>query len=702
MTDAVVVTGIGAVSALGTGIEAHRLALHGGKDGFRKVQRFEAPQARAQLAATWPGWDGRVQPEPSPERDLAATAEAFPLHEMALVAAREAWAEAGSPADPARSGLVFGTCFGHGFKEFHAVADRIAGGLRLAGPRATISTACASSTHAIGLARDMLVRGHADAVVAGGADALLREAFAGFSALGVLSAEPCAPFSEPEGTTLGEGAGFLVLERAGDAARRGARVWATIDGYGLAADGFHETTPDPSGAGVERAILGALADAGWGRDRVDFVSAHATGTSSNDRIEWAAIERQLGASGTLPAVSGSKSQLGHTQGAAGALELILALVCLGEGTVPPTLHFRGPRTGCPRDPIADAVPRVRPVARALKLSAAFGGVNAALAYSGGAGAPREPRTRAHVWVSGVGVVGPAGTLRRPTVQDLTRRRGVGRCHDLDLHGIGLDPRGLDRSARLLTAAASLALDDASARGERRAGMEYTGLFVGATRMPEESSRRCRESIRQRGAAGASASAFARMSVNAPAGACSRALGLLGPTTTVTMGDGSGLLALLLAVEWLALRDDADCIVAGGVDEHDGSASEQAEGAACLALRRGQAPAGATVAAGWGIAGSTDCASAVRRAMGERSDVDAILVDGGGAAIADAIGRWVRRDASVDVVDVERIWGSAQASRSCVMAALGSAYLAAGEARSVLLVSAGGGSAVALRLERGVA
>ena len=112
-------------------------------------------------------------------------------------------------------------------------------------------------------------------VVAGGADSLLREAFAGFSALGVLSAEKCAPCSEPQGTTLGEGAGFVVLERKGDAARRGATAWASIEGYGLSSDGYHETTPDPSGDGVARAIRGALGDAGFRASDIDFVSAHA-------------------------------------------------------------------------------------------------------------------------------------------------------------------------------------------------------------------------------------------------------------------------------------------------------------------------------------------------------------------------------------------------------------------------------------------
>jgi 3-oxoacyl-[acyl-carrier-protein] synthase II len=688
----VVVTGIGAASALGTGIRAHRAALWEGRDGIRPVDRFDTRQMATHLAATWPGWDGRKQPEPGREVDLFATAEPFPLHELALVAAREAWSGAGvRDANRRRVALVFGTCFGHGFKEFSAVAERVGAGLDVAGPRITISTACASSTNAIGLGRDLLLHGHADVVVAGGADTLLREALAGFSALGVLSSEPCAPFSDPTGTTLGEGAGFVVLERSEDAARRGARRWAEVCGYGLSADGYHETTPDPSGSGIARAIRGALLDAGWRAGDVDFVSAHATGTDNNDRIEWSVIERELG-----PRVkaSGSKGHVGHTQGAAGALELVLALICHAEGRVPPTLHFRGARPGCPADPIAAGAPRELRVTRALKLSAAFGGANAVLAYGcGDEGAPPE-RARSTVVVSGAGVVGPNGAFRLPDVLALENARSVGACREVDLDELGVDARRLDPSARWLTAAAAMAL-----AGGRRDAMDRTGLFVAATRMPEQSSRRCTESIRQRGVAGTSAAAFARMSVNAPAGACSRALGLLGPTSTLSIGDGSGLLAVVLAAEWLAFREDAGGIVAGGVDERSGAAPDEAEGAACLFLERSPAAGGAVVVAGWGIAGPGDAREAAERAMSGRATVDGLFVDAD-ASVAQALKTWLAPRHALGVVDASRAWGASEATRSCVMASIAAGHVAAGHARSVLVVAARGASSVALVLERG--
>jgi 3-oxoacyl-[acyl-carrier-protein] synthase II len=632
------------------------------------------------LGATWPGWDGRSQPEPDGDHDLVATVVDFQLHELALVAAREALSGIEVP-DRARAALVFGTCFGHGFEEFCGVTERIAAGLAITGPLVTISTACSSSTNAIGLARDLLLSGDADIVVAGGADVLLREAFAGFSALGVLSNAPCAPFSDPPGTILGEGAGFVVLQRANGADRR--RAWASIRGYGLSSDGFHETTPDPTGSGIARAIRGALRDAGWHAGDVDYVSAHATGTANNDRIEWSVIEEEIG----TPAVSGTKGHIGHTQGAAGTLELVLALLCHREKHVPPTLHFRGPRAGCPADPIAGTTPRPMSVSRGLKLSAAFGGANAVLAYSCDTDAAPETQTRAPVVVGGVGVIGPLGALGIVDVLELEERKSLGASCNVDLEPFGVDARRLDRSARMLTGAAALSLRD-------RVQLDRTGLFVAAVRMPADSARRCTKSIKQRGIAGTSASAFARMSVNAPTGACSQALGLLGPTSTLSSGRGSGLLAIALAAEWLASRDDATRIIAGGVDE-DRGVPEETEGAACLSLVRTLAPeSGSVVVSGSAIAGQGAILDAVERAMNGIRPVDGVITDG-----ELALESWLAPDATLGAIDDTRIWAAADATRSCVLAAIAVGHLAKGHARSILVASGRGPTSVAIVFER---
>jgi 3-oxoacyl-[acyl-carrier-protein] synthase II len=692
--DAIVITGMGAASGLGTGIGAHRAALWEGRDGVRPIERFDTRAMSTHLGATWPGWDGRKQPEPRGDFDLFATAERFPVHELALVAAREAWAEAQVQVDRRRVALVFGTCYGQGYAEFSVVAERIARGLEIMGPCLTISTACSSSTNAIGLARDLILNGHADVVVAGGADALLREPFAGFSALGVLSREPCAPFSDPPGTTLGEGAGFLVLERATDAARRGRPTWGFICGYGLSADAYHETSPDPSGDGIARAIRGALTDAGWLARDVDFVSAHATGTANNDHVECSVIERELGAERSV-AVMGSKGHLGHAQGAAGALELILALLCHREGHVPPTLHFRGARPGCPSDPVASSRPRAMVVSRGLKLTAAFGGANAVLAYGCGETPAGAARTPSPVVVDGVGLSCSAGTFRSSDLIELPQKRSAGSSTDADLHDFGVDPRRLDRSGRWLTAAAASALQD----GRERVSGDRVGLFVAATRMPAQSSRRCVESICHRGIAGTSGSAFARMSMNAPAGACAQALGLLGPTSTLSIGQGSGLLALALAAEWLTWRDEAELMVAGSVSEARAGSPDEAEGAVCIALRRTRSAGESAVSlTAWAISGPGDAHEAVSRAMMDRSSVDGILVDAE-APIVSALRQRVRRGSQLGVIEASAVWGPSEALRSSMIAGLAVAQIQAGHASSILVVASGGASTVAVLLER---
>jgi hypothetical protein len=276
--------------------------------------------------------------------------------------------------------------------------------------------------------------------------------------------------------------------------------------------------------------------------------------------------------------------------------------------------------------------------------------------------------------------------------------------ELDLRRVDptINPRRLDRSGQFLTAAAALCLGDQrlSLRGAAR---ERAGLFVGATRMPKDSTDRCKQSIERGGMTAASASAFARMSVNAPAGACAMTLGLKGPSTTVSVGEGSGLLAIALAAQWLAARGDADWIVAGAVDEIDPSRADATEGAACVLLAAaGDAAAGAALEiAGWGIAGPDDPRAAVAQALAAQRAVDGVVSDGAAArawlapAVPDAAAL------PLGFTDVSRLWGRAEAGRSALGFVLACERLRRGTGGRSLLVTASQSrsASVALLLRR---
>lgn len=702
----VVVTGMGAVSALGTGCVAHVDALRAGRDGLRPVERFGLKELGQATAGTWPGWDGRSQPEAGSGVTLEQTAEQFSTVELALLAAREALAAAGLERfSSQRIALLLGTCFGQGFSLFSEVAERVAAALGVRGPVLTISTACSSSTNAVGLGRDLLRDGSADVVLAGGVDIFLREVLAGFSALGVVTREKCAPFSVPTGINLGEGAGVLVLERQLDAHARGAEIVATIDGYGLSADAYHETTPDPNGQGLERAIRSALLDARVDGAAIDHVNAHATGTQTNDATEWRAIERALGPRAVPVPVSGLKSFFGHAQGAAGVLELILGLLALREGLVPPTLRFETPRPGAPPDPVAGPQPRTARVRQALKLSAAFGGANAVLVYGAPAKVPPPapgvvPAGRAAVVLRGLGVVTPLGLDLASFVEAVGGGRALsGSVHPFELTSVvpTVDPRGTDPSTTFVTAAAALALRDGGL-SLRQAAREGSGIFLAATRMPPDSARRCHQSLVRHGPAGMSAAAFARMSVNAPAGACAKHLGLKGPTTTLTIGAGSGLAAVVYAASWLAHRPDATRLLVAAVDE-----GTQFEGSGCALFSRilpKEVVEGDIEVVGWALAGPDDVAGAARLAVGDRSCPEAVWGEGeeGRLALAPRVA-----DASslpLGFTDLSRLVAPGEACVSMLALILAAHALRQKRARSILVVAARGrASSVAVLLER---
>lgn len=256
-------------------------------------------------------------------------------------------------------------------------SDAVARTFGLGGGVVSNATACASAGAAIGLAADYLRSGHADVALAGGSDALCRLTYSGFNVLQAVDPQPCSPFGATrKGITLGEGAGFLVLERWDDAVARGATILAELCGYGASCDAHHPTAPAEDGHGAEAAMRGAMSEARLTPSMVDYVNAHGTGTLLNDAAETKAI---IAALGTEVPVSSSKSYFGHTLGASGAVEAVVTVLALQHQVAPPTLRLRERAPECPLDYIPEA-PRAMTMQNVLSNTFGFGGSNVSLAF----------------------------------------------------------------------------------------------------------------------------------------------------------------------------------------------------------------------------------------------------------------------------------------------------------------------------------
>ncbi len=395
----VAVTGLGAITPLGPDVAALTEGLLTGRSGVRLLEDEAFAELPARLAATV-DVTGRL------ERVEARTLDR--VQQLALVAAREAWADAGAPeVAPERLAVVVGSGIGGALtilgqydvlkaKGPRGVSPHLVPMLMPNGPAATVGlalgaragvhtpvSACASGAEAIAQALELLRSGRADVVVCGGAEACVHPLpMAGFAQMRALSTRHDAPeaASRPydkgrDGFVLGEGAGILVLETEEHARSRGARVHARLAGAGLASDAHHVTAPDPSGSGAARSIVLALRDAGVSPAEVGHVNAHATSTPLGDVAEARAFAQALGPA--RPAVTAIKSCTGHLLGAAGAVEAISTVVALRDGVVPPVRNLDD------LDDEAD-VDAVRVVAReldhtaALSTSFGFGGHDVSL------------------------------------------------------------------------------------------------------------------------------------------------------------------------------------------------------------------------------------------------------------------------------------------------------------------------------------
>ncbi len=401
----VVITGMGAVTPLGLDVPALWAAVQACQVGITPIDAFDPSRYKVRLAAQVRTFD----PHDYLERKAVRRMDRF--CQFAVVSAAEAVAQSGlvlENEDPYRMGCLYGTGIGglgtieEQFRVLHRqgperisplfvpmMIGNMAAGLLamqygIKGLSASVTTACASGTTAIGEAYHAIKSGRVDICICGGSEASITPiSIAGFTNMRALhiGTDPTRasiPFdAQRAGFVMGEGAGTLVLESLAHAKRRGAKILGEIAGYGATSDAYHITSPDPTGAAAAAAMRMAVADAGLDLADIGYINAHGTGTELNDKYETRAIRQCFGTHAEQLAISSSKSMTGHLLGAAGAVEAILTALALSHDLLPSTVGYQQPDPDCDLDYVTEG-PRSKIVQAALSNSLGFGGHNGTL------------------------------------------------------------------------------------------------------------------------------------------------------------------------------------------------------------------------------------------------------------------------------------------------------------------------------------
>jgi 3-oxoacyl-[acyl-carrier-protein] synthase II len=401
-----VVTGLGAITSLSCKVEDLWVRICEGQSGIRTIERFDTTRFRSRFGGEIRNWstEGYLGPKESKRLDRFV--------QYALVGAIDAVRDAGlecSREDPYRCGVIFGSGIG-GLEELeiqharllekgpdkvsaftipklivNAASGQISIQFGFRGPTEAVVTACASASNAIGDAFRMLQQGEIDVAITGGSEAAVTPlGISGFGAMRALSernhdpAGASRPFdADRDGFVLSEGAGVIVLEELQHAKARGANIHAELLGYGATADGSHMTQPDKEGVGAAQAMLQAMQDAQIDCGDIGYINAHGTSTPLGDEAETAAVKAVFGEHARKVSISSTKSQLGHLLGASGGVELVLTVLALKRGAIPPTINYTTPDPACDLDYTPNQA-RERKLKAAMSNSFGFGGHNASL------------------------------------------------------------------------------------------------------------------------------------------------------------------------------------------------------------------------------------------------------------------------------------------------------------------------------------
>jgi 3-oxoacyl-[acyl-carrier-protein] synthase II len=622
--DAVVITGVGVLTAMGLGWQANAAGFRAGRMALRAVTGFDVSRQVAQIA-------GEVDlPETLPANHLSR-AQIRRLErggKLLLHAAGEALQQAGLTAAnaPATLEIVLGTSAGamtHG-EEYYRLATHASGtrhgqlalaieylipqqagllarAFALAAPTTVISNACASGANALGHAYHLIRSGRCEMVIAGGYDALCQMVYAGFDSLKALSRTLPKPFDvHRDGLALGEGAAVFVLERRAHAVARGAEILATLAGYGIATDCHHLTQPNPAGLAALQSMRMACHEAALEPHQIQYLNSHGTGTPLNDPAEAAAIAAWAGEAASGIAVSSTKGAIGHLLGGAGAVEAAICLLAMHDGFLPATANLTNIDPCCTFDPVTQ--PRPATPRTTLSNSFGFGGSNASLVFHRGDGhrpligldGHRPPlqdgdaRTPLPLIITGIGAVSPAGWGVAVLVAALAAQQPLpttllappaAAAAGLRSHRVRAVPRPvpdralaghprLRRATPLALFAAAAALEAlgpervaAIQAGTLRAGLIYTLLNGGVS----YSGRFFGEVLAN--PATASPILFPETVFNASASHLAAYLGITGPCYSLVGDSAQFLAAIDMAALWLDLGHIDLCLVIGA-EEHD--------------------------------------------------------------------------------------------------------------------------------------
>ena len=597
----VAVTSVGIVSSLGQSADVTFERLIRGERGFSSIDAFDTAGQRTSFAATVPefdvaAWEAREALGPLSRSDA-----------LAMAALRDALGRVPGALEGGRVGVAVGATTGGMFEAeevlarypdvplsdvareriaaypISSTADRVSAAIGSAARVTTLCSACSSGASAIIQAALWIRTGDVDRAVAGGTDALCRLTLTGFNALGATDMVPCRPFDrQRSGLTLGEGAAFLVLESEERAVARGARVLAWLTGWSEGAEAHHITQPEPSARMPARLLEEAMRRGGIAPNRVDYLNAHGTGTS-NDVVEAAAIREAFGAHAAELLVSSSKGQIGHTLGAAGAIEAAITVLAIDRQCAPPTGGLTEPDAECTLNHVVGRGREGR-IRAALSSAFGFGGAGAVLLFEEASAEARVSGASSdgtcRLVVSALAAAGPKGAATGAHAEEaLEVPRDGGSARPLESLEASRSRR-FDVQTALVTVAAGEVL---SAAGLDPRGV---GLVAGAAfGSVERTSAFLRASI-EKGPRRAPPAEFPHLLPSSSPGNASIYLGLTGPVMTVSNLDASVLAAVLVACD-LVEADVASHMVAGGSVVRD-AFTRDVLGAACGAKAQGLA------------------------------------------------------------------------------------------------------------------